>query len=63
MHVPDAHHRITPRHASHLLRQGVHPKVISERLGHSSVGFTLDTYGHLLPGMQAEAAKIDRALG
>ncbi len=31
-------------HASHLLRLGVHPKVVSERLGHSSIGITLDTY-------------------
>lgn len=57
-------HDLRHGHASHLLRQGIHPKVVSERLGHSSVGFTLDTYSHLLPGMQAEAAaKIDEALG
>ncbi len=57
-------HDLRHGHASHLLRQGVHPKVVSERLGHTSVGFTLDTYSHLLPGMQAEAAAmIDRALG
>jgi len=37
--------------------------VISERLGHSKVGFTLDVYSHLLPGMQEEAAqKVDEAL-
>ena len=47
-------HDLRHGHASHLLRQGVHPKVVSERLGHTSVGFTLDTYSHLLPGMQAE---------
>ncbi len=47
-----------------MLRQGVHPKIVSERLGHGSVGFTLDTYSHLLPGMQAEAAeRMNRALG
>ena len=50
-------------HASHLLRQGVHPKVVSERLGHSTVGITLDVYSHLMPGIQDEAAKrIDSAL-
>ena len=57
-------HDLRHGHASHLLRQGVHPKIVSERLGHTSVGFTLDTYSHMLPGMQAEAAaKIDKALG
>jgi hypothetical protein len=45
------------------LRARVNPKVISERLGHSKVAFTLDVYSHLLPGMQEEAAqKIDTAL-
>jgi hypothetical protein len=50
-------------HASQLLRAGVSPKVISERLGHSKVGFTLDIYGHILPGMEEEAAqKVDSGL-
>jgi len=40
-----------------MLRQGVHPKVVSERLGHSSVAITLDTYSHVLPGIQATAAQ------
>ena len=35
----------------------MHPKIVSERLGHHSVAFTLDTYAHVLPGMQAEAAE------
>lgn len=57
-------HDLRHGHASQLLRLGVHPKVVSERLGHASVGITLDTYSHLLPGMQAEAAaRIDGALG
>jgi integrase len=57
-------HDLRHGHASHMLKQGVHPKIVSERLGHGSVGFTLDTYSHLLPGMQVEAAeKMDRALG
>ncbi|MDQ3530552.1 MAG: hypothetical protein M3425_11525 [Actinomycetota bacterium] len=37
---------------------GVNPKVVSERLGHSSVAFTLDTYAHVMPGMQAESAEL-----
>jgi len=41
----------------------VHPKVVSERLGHASIGITLDTYSHVRPGMQEEAAdKIDAGL-
>lgn len=38
------------------LRAGVPVKVVSERLGHASPGFTLNVYQHVLPGMQAEAA-------
>jgi hypothetical protein len=42
---------------------GVHPKVASERLGHSRVGITLDLYSHVIPGMQEDAAAdLDRAL-
>jgi hypothetical protein len=37
--------------------KGVHPKVVSERPGHSSVAITLDTYSRVLPGIQAAAAK------
>jgi integrase len=56
-------HDLRHSHASQLLRAGVSPKVISERLGHSKVGFTLDVYSHLLPGMQEEAAsKVDAGL-
>jgi integrase len=50
-------HDLRHTHASHLLRAGVHPKVVSERLGHSQVGITMDTYSHVLPGMQEEAAR------
>ncbi|TXK84301.1 site-specific integrase [Paenibacillus sp. N3.4] len=42
--------------ASLLLTLGIHPKVVQERLGHSSVQITLDTYSHLAPNMQQEAA-------
>ncbi len=41
----------------------MHPKVVSERLGHASIAITLDTYSHVMPGMQEEAAeKIDAGL-
>jgi integrase len=56
-------HALRHSHASHLLRSGVDPKVISERLGHSKVAFTLDKYVHLMPGMQEAAAqKIEDAM-
>lgn len=44
-------------HASLLFRQGVHPKIVQERLGHSSIQVTLDRYSHFLPNMQEEIAK------
>lgn len=48
--------------ATLALRAGVHPKVVSERLGHSTVAFTLDVYSHAIPAMQAEAADAVAAL-
>ena len=42
--------------ATLLLAAGENPKVVSERLGHTKVAFTLDRYGHVLPGMQEKAA-------
>lgn len=39
------------------LKAGVPIKVVSERLGHATPGFTMATYQHVLPGMQAEAAR------
>ena len=56
-------HDLRHSHATHLLAAGIHPKIASERLGHSKVGITLDLYSHVLPGMQAEAAAaVDGAL-
>jgi integrase len=56
-------HDLRHAHATHLLSNGVHPKVASERLGHSRVGITLDLYSHVLPGMQEDAAsRVDDAL-
>ena len=49
-------HDLRHTNASHLLAAGINVKVVSERLGHASVSFTLDTYGHVMPGQQAEAA-------
>ncbi len=43
--------------ATLLLQAGVHPKIVSERLGHSSIQLTLDTYSHVLPNMQQESAE------
>ena len=39
-----------------MLVQNVHPKVVQERLGHSSIAITLDLYSHAVPGLQAVAA-------
>jgi integrase len=54
-----------PRHprATDLPRAGVHPKITSERLGHTSIAITMDTYSHAIPGLQEDAAqRIDAAL-
>ena len=55
-------HDLRHTHASHLLAAGVNPKVVSERLGHASVSFTLDIYAHVMPGQQAEAAAAVAAM-
>ena len=56
-------HDLRHSHATHLLASGVHPKIAQERLGHSSIGITLDLYSHVMPGMQEDAAaKVDAAL-
>lgn len=49
-------HDLRHTHATLLLRAGVHVKVVSERLGHANVAFTMNVYQHVLPGMQAAAA-------
>jgi integrase len=55
-------HGLRHTHATIALRAGVHPKVVSERLGHASVAFTLDTYTDALPDMQETAASLVAAL-
>jgi integrase len=49
-------HDVRHTHATLMLKAGVHPKVVSERLGHATPGFTMNVYQHVVPGMQAEAA-------
>jgi integrase len=49
-------HKLRHSHASHILASNVHPKIVQERLGHSSIAITLDIYSHLMPNMQGEAA-------
>jgi integrase len=44
-------------HASLLIHEGVHPKKIAERLGHSSIKLTMDTYGHLVEGSDRDSAE------
>jgi len=50
-------------HASLMLKQGVHPKVVQERLGHATISTTLDLYSHVSPGIQeAAAAQFDKLI-
>jgi len=55
-------HDLRHTHATLLLKAGVPIKVVSERLGHATPGFTMATYQHVLPGMQAQAARTFEAL-
>ena len=56
-------HDLRHTHATLLLGEGIHPKVVSERLGHSTVAITLDLYSHMIPGLQQDAAcRADAAL-
>jgi integrase len=51
-------HDLRHTHATLALQAGIHPKVVSERLGHATVSITLDTYSHAIPAMQADAAAL-----
>ena len=56
-------HGLRHAHFTNLLREGIHPKVASERAGHASVAITMDLYSHVIPGLQEDAAlRIDAAL-
>jgi integrase len=58
-----AFHGMRHTRATLLLKEGVNVKIVSERLGHANIGITLDTYAHVLPSMQQQAADgIDTAL-
>ncbi len=50
-------HDLRHTHATLLLKAGVHPKIVSERLGHANISITLDTYSHVLTGLQEKAAE------
>ncbi|OXS69875.1 site-specific integrase [Priestia filamentosa] len=51
-------HALRHTHATLLLKMGVHTKIVSERLGHSKINITLDTYSHVLDDMQEEVVKV-----
>jgi integrase len=56
-------HDLRHTHATLMLKAGVHPKIVSERLGHANISITLDTYSHVLPGLQEAAAeRFDKLL-
>lgn len=50
-------HDLRPTAASHRLAVGVHPKVVQERMGHSDISLTMNTYSHLLSGLQSDAVE------
>ena len=51
-------HDLRHTHATLALAAGIHPKVVSERLGHANISITLDTYSHAIPALQEEAAEL-----
>ena len=56
-------HDLRHAHATILLQQGIHPKIVQGRLGHSSVSTTLDIYSYVLSGLQEAAARrLDEGL-
>ena len=50
-------HDLRHSRATLLLKAGIHPKIVSERLGHANISITLDTYSHVLPGLEERAAE------
>ena len=55
-------HDLRHTHGSLLIKDGIPLKVVSERLGHANIAFTMQTYQHVLPGMQADAARSTERL-
>ncbi len=53
---PHRIHDLRHTAATHLLSRGVHPKIVQELLGHSTIAITLDTYSHVLPALAREAS-------
>ena len=51
-------HDLRHTHGTLLIKEGVPVKVVSERLGHANIAFTIETYQHVLPGMRADAATL-----
>jgi integrase len=51
-------HDLRHTHATLALKAGVHPKAVSERLGHATVGVTLDLYSHVVPSLAKDAAEL-----
>jgi integrase len=47
-------HDLRHTHATMLLKQGINPKIVQERLGHSSISITMDIYSHVMPNMQRD---------
>jgi integrase len=60
--APITLHGTRHTHATLALAAGVHPKVVSERLGHATVSLTLDVYSHVIPSLEEEAASRIAAL-
>jgi len=55
-------HDVRHSYPTAAMKAGVSPKIISERLGHSTVAFTLQTYAHVIPSMDEAAASLTAAL-
>ena len=56
-------HGLRHAHATLMLTNGENPKIVSERLGHSNIGITMDVYSHVLPGLQEQAVlRLDQRL-
>lgn len=51
-------HDLRHTYATIALRAGVHPAIVSERFGHSSIAVTIDLYSHAVPGLQRDAAGV-----
>lgn len=54
--LPITFHGLRHTHATLLMQEGINPKIVQERLGHSTLAMTMDTYSHVSPGMQTVAA-------